>query len=417
MDFRKSGVNWALVLLAWLWGSEIPSASAQEEAQRTSVYFGNGMFTDIWEARLGVDELRMRLNAAGIDGRPGAGSGVDFYVAYNQDEAPLRQLLEVFRQKTAATASNFWRWISRFDLAPEWFRESAEQIATSYSSVEHVIDEDLAKHVQWYRGDILSGRKVVVVAHSQGNFYANFAHDEIYGGVDGLRTYSFGIVSVANPDARVAGGGPYTTLESDIIINAVRLASGTALAATPGATNSRLSSDPLGHAFIGAYLGGDVSGPRIVGHTLEMIDALEWPDQIAQAGIITVTLEWGEEPDVDLHVFEPTHDGEHVYWAYRLGTYGYLDVDDVTSFGPEHYYVSRGGLGFGTYRIAVNYYEGDSAELARIQIRAGGQVRTYSVLLPESRGSSGDFDPMMVAEIEVSPHPLTGAPEFMIRGL
>ena len=40
-------------------------------------------------------------------------------------------------------------------------------------------NEDLERHVQQYKSDILSGNKVVLVAHSQGNFFATLARQQL----------------------------------------------------------------------------------------------------------------------------------------------------------------------------------------------------------------------------------------------
>lgn len=45
---------------------------------------------------------------------------------------------------------------------------------------------------------------------------------------------------------------------------------------------------------------------------------------------------WDEKPDVDLHIFEPN--GVHIYYRNKQGEIGYLDVDDTSSYGPEHYF-------------------------------------------------------------------------------
>jgi uncharacterized protein YfaP (DUF2135 family) len=111
-------------------------------------------------------------------------------------------------------------------------------------------------------------------------------------------------------------------------------------------------------------------------------------------------LTWGSEPDVDLHVFEPG--GSHVYYADRQGNNGFLDRDDVTAFGPEHYYASCSTLRAGTYRVGVNYYRGFSTEIARIEIDAGLLNRKFSRVLTTSRGSSGDNSPIPVARIIVT---------------
>ena len=41
---------------------------------------------------------------------------------------------------------------------------------------------------------------------------------------------------------------------------------------------------------------------------------------------------WDEKPDIDLHIFEPN--GIHIYYSNKKGKIGYLDVDDVSSYGP-----------------------------------------------------------------------------------
>jgi hypothetical protein len=55
------------------------------------------------------------------------------------------------------------------------------------------------------------------------------------------------------------------------------------------------------------------------------------PSRIMGSGPITITLTWDVQPDIDLHVFEPSY---HVYYGRRTGQNGYLDVDDTSSYGP-----------------------------------------------------------------------------------
>jgi uncharacterized protein YfaP (DUF2135 family) len=141
---------------------------------------------------------------------------------------------------------------------------------------------------------------------------------------------------------------------------------------------------------------------------------LDWPTPQLGMGPITVTLTWGAEPDVDLHVFEP--DGSHVYYAAPSGTSGYLDYDDVTSWGPEHYYVvDCESLAPGTYRVGVNYYYGSAPETANVQIQAGDVIKDYSVHLSAVRGSAGNDTPESVAAIEVAGDPEAGY-TFTVEG-
>ena len=56
------------------------------------------------------------------------------------------------------------------------------------------------------------------------------------------------------------------------------------------------------------------------------------PEKRMGNGPITITFTWDVPFDIDLHVIEP--DGTHVYWINKKGNSGYLDVDDVTGYGP-----------------------------------------------------------------------------------
>ena len=74
------------------------------------------------------------------------------------------------------------------------------------------------------------------------------------------------------------------------------------------------------------------------------------PNATQENGIITIQLTWDHQPDLDLHVYEPGYDDPslnirgHVYFANPQGKFGYLDVDDVNQYGPEHYYASYDNL-------------------------------------------------------------------------
>jgi uncharacterized protein YfaP (DUF2135 family) len=152
----------------------------------------------------------------------------------------------------------------------------------------------------------------------------------------------------------------------------------------------------------------------IIGKVLATANSLNWPTPMVGSGPISVTLNWGEQPDVDLHVFEP--DGSHVYYAALQGTSGYLDHDDVTSWGPEHYYVvSCDTLAAGTYRVGVNYYRGSAPESANVLIQAGDIIKDYTIHLSQAEGSAGNDNPDGVANIEVVGDPVKGY-TFTVEG-
>jgi hypothetical protein len=100
-----------------------------------------------------------------------------------------------------------------------------------------------------------------------------------------------------------------------------------------------------------------------------------------EPGVITVTLMWEGATDIDLHVFEPN--GSHVYWEAKQGFSGFLDEDDRSGYGPEHYTVpSCDTLEKGTYLIGLDYFKGDYPEVATVQVEAGLKVRFFEVSMP-----------------------------------
>ena len=92
------------------------------------------------------------------------------------------------------------------------------------------------------------------------------------------------------------------------------------------------------------------------------------------------TLTWGQLPDdLDSHLWTPSILGSsyHVYYVNRgsIGSapYAFLDVDDVTSWGPEHIMIQQEFPG--TYYYSVHHFAGES----HIPV-SGAKV---SVLLPD----------------------------------
>lgn len=381
-----------LFVLSALFGPTFSQASFC--AQKTHVFYGNGMFNNQRDITDSVGRLEDLLRSKGDLSK----DEWIFDVSYNHDEK-LFSLFQVYRQRQGESVSNYWRWISGLWLAPDWFQDITLDMAARVDQAQAVRDVDLRSHIQRYKSLLMEGSRVLVVGHSQGNLYANSAYTNLAYDENNLPMEAFGIVAVATPSGRVASGGPYFTRDDDLVINTVRLFYPDTL--DGNITNSNTNSDWKNHSFIDAYLDGDQSGPMIINTALAVANGLAWPEPQLGSGPISVTMTWGNEPDVDLHVFEP--DGSHVYYANKLGTSGYLDYDDVTSRGPEHYYVVNcESLATGTYRVSVSYYRGYSPETAYVQVQAGDVIRNYSTYLPQAEGWAGDTNPEGVADIEVA---------------
>ena len=366
-------------------GTVVPFANVHASDRRAVVIFSNGMLNDWPKAHLNTRMLEWTMQAG--NGLPSGYEDTRFTLVYNPNGIAA---FLVAPQLAGATYGRILEILASGEW-PDWLEEWFESAILSIDEIAYAINDDLKTQVQYYRTLLDQGQKVVLVGHSQGNFYANQSCRL-------LGSPSLGVVGVATPATQVCNDDqPYTTLYNDAIINLIaRTASWLVLPPNTVGTTGTIK----GHSFIEDYLEGGNAGPRIVDHVSSLLLSLVQPGVTIGSGPITVSLEWGAEPDVDLHVFEP--DGTQVYYANLKGTFGTLDRDDVDGFGPENYHVPEATLGEGVYWIGVNYYRGDNPEVARIQITTAGT--TYQAILREllaERGPSGNSDPIPVAEIEV----------------
>jgi hypothetical protein len=188
-------------------------------------------------------------------------------LAYNFSEAAAEQLLQVTTQKDDETGRSFFRWLSNLSSAPEFFRKMAQTAMAAYDFKAYFEDGDLRFQIQQYENDLKSGKVIVVVGHSQGNFYSNTSWENL----NRLEKYKgkFALVGVAAPVSYIAGGGDYTTLTQDKIMEFVRLQKG---ALPANITNATASAS--GHEFVGQYLDGNISGPKITNDLKNAISKL-----------------------------------------------------------------------------------------------------------------------------------------------
>lgn len=403
MKTKRKLVTLIAAAIVTFWLSDVNPTRAQEEPPlcaeaSTVVYFGNGVFTTQQKAVIGKQKLRNALQAALPEEEF---SRLRFDLAVNQTGCSegrvhcLKDLYETIKQEIQTDVSLFFLILARLVPMPESFQDAFKELAAAFDASVAVSNPDVARHVAAYNANIDAGRKVVVVSHSQGNFFANQSFPLV------IKNESFGIVSVANPDSFVGGGGSYTTIDEDIVINFIADITGNPLPSNLSNGILILLSEPLGHGFNEVYLkGGTASRGKIIGDVVNTIDSLVDPNAEIGSGIITVTLTWGAEPDVDLHVFEPN--GAHVYYANLNGPSGFLDRDDITSFGPENYFVDCATLETGSYSVGVNYFFGNNPETATVRMRAGLLDRTFFQFLAAAVGPAGDNSPIPVAVITVT---------------
>ena len=248
------------------------SAFASEECDdpytndRARIYYANGMNNtaeDWTHSREKIDEMMGHI------------SQLDPGFSVNNDENGLVELLEVYKQKRNEP-SQFWRWLSRVNEPDSWFNLEYAKVTAQIANEELINDADLLRIVDEYLDDLRSGVKVVIVAHSQGNLYANSAIRYIRSRYPQYKN-SIGLVSVGTPANRVEGSGPHTTNRLDTVIEGVRLASNYGLIPAPllatGYTFSLI--DISGHRFVDTYIRKWSERIRI--HINQTISRLEVP--------------------------------------------------------------------------------------------------------------------------------------------
>lgn len=271
----------------------------------TSVYFSNGMSGDESSARLNRLALEQAYKG-GLEARY-PGSRFIFSMAYNTGDG-VGDLVEVVRQKlgeyrlaqggrpTATQLlgwllaqvpyeqiSRIWRTMTRVGrritsdevedirdaLASEWRRVLEED---SYSAPEN--------HIVRFQAALQSGERVIVVAHSQGNLFANEAVQEASDRQPQCAD-SIAVVGVATPASKLVNGtSGYVTAKDDIVINYTRDFFSDVL---PGNVDNRTSEpderDGLHHFFYESYFAAGLESRRRIDSLMEMLaEDLPYPD-------------------------------------------------------------------------------------------------------------------------------------------
>ena len=189
------------------------------------VYFGNGIASPERDVRKTRDILRKVINQAlASAGRQQLPFDCFDYAYATDSSVPyLGDLIESTSQIVLDDYSTFWQWLAgRGSDPPNIFEQAVQAMFASVSDIEYAVSVDLQNQVQRYRTTIdREQTRVVVIAHSQGNLFANQAFAALSTGTDGFVPISperFRITAVATPQSFVATGDDWTTLYGDIIL-------------------------------------------------------------------------------------------------------------------------------------------------------------------------------------------------------
>ncbi len=140
-----------------------------------------------------------------------------------------------------------------------------------YFDTETVKDYDLVNILNDASAKVKT-QKLLLVAHSQGNFYANSFYDTVADKIGGVPAGSIGVYGVASPSSRTAGNGKYMTSSTDTVIEKLRWKG--ILSIIPANEDIKLSQDDTsnGHGFSDVYL--KYRGGKIVSDIQSSLDKL-----------------------------------------------------------------------------------------------------------------------------------------------
>ena len=370
-----------------------------------AVVHGNGVFTSLADAKANLEKLRPLVDTKlGLE--PYAAS---YALAYNQEKGLIPSLYKLARERLSMTGAEIIRFLSGQGELTEPLRDELTRFATEYVQAGFGEDPSLEKHVTMYREHLRSGRKVLVIAHSEGNFYANAAYKRLFkSAVPTPGERSFGIVGVALPAPRLEGWHPepecrslgcYTTLDEDKVILGVELVlEGTADPNIPDDTKG--TDDSKRHDLIATYLANPAAREQIMTHVAAFVDAFEELEPTLNDSSITAYLSWNSKADLDLHVFEGTN--AHVYPPFpESKDGGHIDADNQDGSGPEHYFAECAALKHGNFTFALGYYAGEGPVTAQLRIKVGSVSRSYERVLPEPTGDRSLTRPISIAQLKV----------------
>jgi len=381
------------------------------------VVHGNGVFTDLAGAKASLEALRPLVEQK-LRVEP---DSISYAVAYNQEKGFLASIHKLIKERLGIFDASATRALSELDYVPDWLGDKLAELATERELHAFANDPSHARHVTMYREHLRRGRKVVVIAHSEGNMYANAAYRrlfEVEPKTAGER--AFGIVGVATPTPLIAGKwfppecspppaapgseakalGCYTTLDEDKVIGVVQdLVRDTAPGNVPDKTVG--SSDKLLHKLVETYLLNPVAREQILNHVAAFVAAFEPLEVTPNDSLISAYLEWdAANADLDLHVYEGL---EHLYSVFPESKHGgELEADDSAGPKAEHYSNECAVLGAGHLRFAIGYYAGPGPVNTTLRVKVGELVRSYPGVVSEPLAGGSFHSPVPVATVRVT---------------
>ena len=263
------------------------------------LYF-NGIHNDPAAATASLLELK-RIHGT----QTSAGDVIRYELMYNHTNG-FSDVVETFEQRlleqNGLLAGRFELFFEVINGDGPWWNKIAASIPSAAKTLNSIADWyqaaailaltkafgnpptalDYAQHRSVIDQKIDEGRKLLLVAHSQGNLFANVAYDYAR---KRLGTSSVKVVHIAPASSRLVGS--YTLANLDLVINGLRVAGTVAdntddipdYAHRPAGVNGK--KDILGHNLIAIYLNpGLTTSSRVKTHIQEALASLVSPQNM-----------------------------------------------------------------------------------------------------------------------------------------
>lgn len=234
-----------------------PLLAKSDLCGRFELYHINGVMT----TPTGAQDNLNRINA--VYGNAYNGHLVQSRLAYNQTRSFVKDFLDSAKQIINLYAMATWdKWMNAvtFGIYSPFMdatvaKAVADKVAFAwgFTRPNPYTDQEMNEIMAVIQANTSYGSRVVLLPHSQGNFYASLVYDKMV--LVGIKpAKSIGVVGLAVPYSSVRTGNVFITSWNDVIVDAVRLATLNNVLTPTVYIPYQPTVDVFGHKLIQTYM-------------------------------------------------------------------------------------------------------------------------------------------------------------------
>lgn len=182
----------------------------------------------------------------------------------------------------------FWDTTGVSQDVSENLQTAIDSIVSAVMALTDIKIGATAKIISDINSQTSSGTPLLLVPHSQGNFYANILYGDL------IATHAVKIVSVATPATSTAGNGDYVNSKNDRVVTTI-----VETARTWNVDIPKTDTDSMGHSFTAVYL-----DPVLAIGRKAVLDKIETALKSLKPEItgVPITLSWSDSTPITLWV-------------------------------------------------------------------------------------------------------------------